>query len=123
MTTIEEIKTALETYAPTGLTADFDKGVKQYALDVLGDCESIKNQPFTDWAALKDALMNGADSFRTYANGSCRICYNIDILERLAPEKIPDYKAGKMDGYDFIGLQEFGVFNAFCLIKEYSGLA
>jgi hypothetical protein len=53
----------------------WNKGVKQYALELLESLES-------DYTA--SALLNGAENWRAFSHGGCALIYDADIADRLA---------------------------------------
>jgi len=76
----------------------WDKGVKVYALELL---ESLKEDADVDdlsnWAMLKRALLNGADSWAEYSWGGCSLIYDGDIAERLCtPSELKRKDGGRL---------------------------
>lgn len=93
-----EIKKKIEEENPRSA---WDKGVKEYALelaDELAEYERHAGKPVPqgDRKALKEALLNGADSWSQYSNGGCSLIYDGDIAERLcSPSELKKRKGGE----------------------------
>lgn len=95
---IAEACEQIETYAPRSA---WGRGVREYALELLGSCRHTILHcaylaPFVENRAdLESWLMNGADSWLQYSEGSS-CCYTWEIAERLLPpskRKISNSKA------------------------------
>lgn len=59
------------------------RGVKAYALELLDNLAELTADQFADHAAVRAALLNGAQDWQEYSNGGCALIYNGDIAERL----------------------------------------
>lgn len=63
----------------------WDRGVKQYAIELVEDAESIE----------PSALLNGARDWREYSYGGCALIYDEDIAARLcSPHELKRTKNG-----------------------------
>lgn len=61
----------------------WDKGVQQYAIDILEYIESVNTFELGKWQQVHEAILNGASTWRQYSYGGCALIYNGDIAERL----------------------------------------
>ena len=63
----------------------WDRGVKAFAIDLVGDLEA--NLQYYDaptcGADLEAIMLNGATSWKHYAWSGCGLCYDADIAEAL----------------------------------------
>lgn len=59
------------------------RGVKAYSVELVESLED--GADLANEVMLQKALLNGASSWREYAEGGCALCYNADIAERLCP--------------------------------------
>lgn len=119
MTSVKEIQTRLEAHAEI-IPVIYGRGALEYAREILRDCEYLDRMYFDDWAELKGYLLNGAENIQAYAYG-LSLAYTIDILERMAPQKITAYKNGALET-DAMDLQVVGLQRAFEAIRGLSGL-
>ena len=71
-TTNSEISARIQATSPRSA---WSRGVKLYALELLGDLES-------DYTGA--SLLNGAADWTAYSFGGCALIYDADIAERLA---------------------------------------
>ena len=84
--TIKELREAIE---KEPARSAWDKGKKEYALELVEDLEeAIRGGYFdaanmADRAALKEQLLDGADSWSQYSYGGSALIYDGDIAERL----------------------------------------
>lgn len=85
--TINDIRNAIATRRTRSA---WDKGVNQYALDLLADLaggEGLRGLPAADTvgacAALSDRMLGGARDWDAYSYGGCALIYNGDIAARL----------------------------------------
>lgn len=67
----------------------WDRGVKDYAADMLDELEEnvtggyVGPDELTDWRTLRAALLNGAESWEWYSWGGCALIYDEDIARKL----------------------------------------
>lgn len=66
----------------------WDKGVTQYALNLLDELEERIREGYiskeeTNRKLVEKALLNGADSWHQYSWGGCALIYDSDIAETL----------------------------------------
>lgn len=77
MKTINELRITIENrYARSA----WDKGVKEYAIDLLDDLE---DSDLENVEKLRETLLNGARNWSEYSWGGCALIYDCDIAERL----------------------------------------
>ena len=78
--TVEELRQAVQNRSAMSA---WDKGVKEYALELLEDItdEQLANCP--NRLSLKKLLLNGAESWNEYSYGGSSLIYDGDIAERL----------------------------------------
>jgi hypothetical protein len=93
MKTITELKEAIENKKARSA---WDKGVKEYALELL---ESVpQNVDYGSIKSLKGDMLNGADNWKQYSEGGCALIYNGDIAARLcSPSELKRTKYGERD--------------------------
>ena len=90
MKTVKTIRDLLETSNPRSA---WDKGVKEYALELLEALDA--NDEFHGSPADKKSLLNGADDWNQYSWGGCSLIYDADIAERLcSPSEFKRCKGG-----------------------------
>lgn len=85
MKTIAEIRQEIESKKPR---STWDKGVKEYALELLEDMENERNAAKeTDMvvypATLEAELLNGAMNWKQFSWGGCSLIYDKQIARRL----------------------------------------
>ena len=85
MKTIMEIRQEIENKKPRSA---WDKGVKEYALELLEDMENERKlAKETDMqvypATLEAELLNGAMNWKQYSWGGCSLVYDVQIAKRL----------------------------------------
>ena len=80
----------------------WDKGVTQYALEMVGQLgEQINGGYFeeldlTESKKVRAALLNGAANWSQYSWGGCSLIYNSDIAERLcSPSELKKTRNGE----------------------------
>jgi hypothetical protein len=61
----------------------WDKGVKEYALELLNDVTDKQLEECASRVSLRKLLLNGADTWQEYSYGGCSLIYDGDIAERL----------------------------------------
>ena len=67
----------------------WDKGVTEYALELLESMESEK--------VTKELLLNGADNWNQYSYGGSSLIYDCDIAERLCnPSELKKKRGGEL---------------------------
>ena len=85
MKTIAEIRQEIENKKPRSA---WDKGVKEYALEMLEDMENERKlAKETDMAVypatLEAELLNGAMNWKQFSWGGCSLVYDMQIAKRL----------------------------------------
>lgn len=61
----------------------WDKGVAQYALELLDNLENIEEDDLRSSKIVEKALLNGAKNWKEFSWGGCSLIYDGDIAERL----------------------------------------
>jgi hypothetical protein len=80
-------KNAIEMIKNSPAKSAWQKGVKEYALELLEELEG-------DYTAEK--LLNGAENWKAYSYGGCSLIYDTDIAERLcSPSELKRTKGGE----------------------------
>lgn len=59
------------------------RGVKAYALELLDNLDELTADQLADPAAVRAALLNGAQDWKQYSWGGCSLIYNSDIAARV----------------------------------------
>lgn len=73
----------------------WDKGVKEYALELLENIED-ENEALTNMGLLEKSLLNGASDWSQYSWGGCSFIYAGQIAERLCnPSELKKTKNGQ----------------------------
>lgn len=99
MTNIEKLYQSIESEKQRSA---WDKGVTQYALEMVGPLgEQINGGYFeeldlTESKKVRAALLNGATDWSQYSWGGCSLIYNSDIAERLCcPSELKKTRNGE----------------------------
>ena len=98
MKTIAEIRQEIENKKTRSA---WDKGVKEYALELLEDMENERKlAKETDMsvypATLKVELLNGAMNWKQYSWGGCSLVYDMQIAKRLcSPSELKKTNGGE----------------------------
>jgi hypothetical protein len=89
-----------ETIKASNPRSAWDKGVKEYALEMLEDLESNPSliEEFNEGMPIRERdLLNGAMDWKQYSEGGCSYIYDEDIAERLCtPSELKRYKGGDL---------------------------
>ena len=59
------------------------RGVKAYALELLDNLAELTADKLADPAAVRAALLNGAQDWQEYSDGGCSLIYDPDIAARV----------------------------------------
>lgn len=59
------------------------RGVKAYALELLDNLAELTADKLADPAAVRAALLNGAEGWQEYSDGGCSLIYDPDIAARV----------------------------------------
>lgn len=59
------------------------RGVKAYALELLENLAELTADKLADPAAVRAALLNGAEDWQEYSDGGCSLIYDPDIAARV----------------------------------------
>ena len=99
MTNIEKLYQSIESEKQRSA---WDKGVTQYALEMVGQLgEQINGGYFeeldlTESKKVRAALLNGATNWSQYSWGGCSLIYDSDIAERLCnPSELKKTRNGE----------------------------
>ena len=98
MKTIAEIRQEIENKKPRSA---WDKGVKEYALEMLEDMENERKlAKETDMAVypatLEAELLNGAMNWKQFSWGGCSLVYDMQIAKRLcSPSELKKTRNGE----------------------------
>ena len=94
----EVLKTAVEL---TRARSAWDKGVKQYAFDLLDELEyraDYEGKKPDNMNELQRWMLNGAADWSQYSEGGCALIYNGDIARRLCtPSELKKTDNGRKD--------------------------
>lgn len=98
----------------------WDRGVKEYAIDMMDDLAENYNIECID--NLESALLNGADNWEEYSAGGCALIYNADIAARLCtPTELTKTNHGKRNPNKketWIDVQARALYQAFRLVRK-----
>ena len=99
MTNIEKL---YQSIASEKQRSAWNKGVTEYTLELVEQLgEQIDNGDFdeldlSDFKKVREALMNGAETWSQYSWGGCSLIYNSDIAERLCtPSELKKTRNGE----------------------------
>lgn len=99
MTNIEKVYQSIENEKQRSA---WDKGVTKYALELVEQLgEQIDNGYFdeldlSDSKKVREALLNGAETWSQYSWGGCSLIYDSDIAERLCtPSELKKTRHGE----------------------------
>ena len=103
--TAEEIvKTVTEKVEQTKTSSAWERGVKEYAEELLEELAEAVEGGYVDESDLSNrrlfekAMLNGAGSWEQFSEGGCSLCYDGQIAERLcAPWELRKTKSGRKD--------------------------
>lgn len=95
---LERMLSIIECHKPRSA---WDKGVKQYALEMLDNLSGNwvdLEFAFSNENTLYKTVLNGASSLMEYSEGGCALIYNRDIAERLCtPSELKKTDYGMKD--------------------------
>lgn len=79
-------------------TSAFDRGITQYALELLDNFEeTVKCSHIDETSINRDILLNGAHDWTEYSYGGCSLIFDSDIAERLCtPSELKKKKGGEL---------------------------
>ena len=127
MKTIAEIRQEIENKKPRSA---WDKGVKEYALEMLEDMENERKlAKETDMAVypatLEAELLNGAMNWKQYSWGGCSLVYDMQIAKRLcSPSEYKRSREGERrpnSREEWLDVQARALFQAANMIIRLSG--
>ena len=103
--TAEEIvKTVTEKVEQTKTSSAWERGVKEYAEELLEELAEAVEGGYVDESDLSNrrlfekAMLNGAGSWEQFSEGGCSLCYDGQIAERLcAPWELRKTDHGRKD--------------------------
>ena len=91
----------------------WSKGVKNYAIDLVNDCEG---------EITEENLLNGARDWAQYSEGGCALIYDADIAEALCtPSELKRTDNGRLQpnsGESWIDVQTRALYQAWGMIKR-----
>lgn len=101
----------------------WNKGVKEYATDLLDECISnYEYKEITSLQELKEVCLNGASDWEQYSYGGSALIYDYDIAERLCtPSELKRTKNGMNDPNsreNWCDVQARALFQAWEMIKR-----
>lgn len=122
----ENIKKSLKRELSRKRISAWDKGVIQYAFELLNDIDDnqrydkkINLNTVTD---IKKVLLNGASNWTEYSYGGCSLIYDYDIAKRLCtPSEFKKKKEGELcpNSYEtWLDVQARALSQAFNKIME-----
>lgn len=92
------------------------RGVKEYALELVDNLESLDDDNLESFAMVEKALLNGASNWNQYSWGGCSLIYNSDIAERLCtPSELKRTRNGERrpnQSEEWLGTQARALFQA-----------
>ena len=87
-------KEVLEKLQARKARSAWQRGVKDYAIDLLDNIEGDEMPPLTE---IKKALLNGTQDWHQYSWGGSALIYDCDICEALcSPSKIKRKREGEL---------------------------
>lgn len=123
--TVDTIRSRIEA---TPARSAWDRGVKEYARDLLEKLETAIEDGYfyaDDLATpklLERQMLNGAADWKQYSEGGCSLCYDGQIAERLcAPWELRKTDNGRKDPNPrekWIDVQSRALYQAATLIKN-----
>lgn len=121
MRPIKEIKSII---AATKVRSKWNRGVKEYAIELLDELASRYNdenrdpKEISNRMELRKAVLNGADSWHQYSFGACSLVCDIDIAERLlTPTEFKRWERKESGGTDMLEAQARALASAFGMIN------
>lgn len=93
----------------------WDKGVNQYAVEMINSIENLDQEVPSNEQELKNALLNGASSWEEYSKDGNALIYNDDIARRMCTKT--DRERACKDT-DWLFVQSIALYQAFRLIAE-----
>ena len=100
----EIVKTVTEKVEQTKTRSAWDRGVKEYAAELLEELAEAVEGGYVDESDLSNrrlfekAMLNGAGSWEQFSEGGCSLCYDGQIAERLcAPWELRKTDNGRKD--------------------------
>lgn len=119
MTILETIKNTLESRKDRSA---WNKGVTEYAIDLLENLESLEESDFRSSAMIEKALLNGASSWSQYSWGGCALCYDEDIAKTLCnPSELRKTRNGERrpnSSEEWLDVQARALYQSCNLIKR-----
>jgi hypothetical protein len=92
--TVKTIKNLREAIESEKAQSAWDKGVKEYALELIEEWDDERE--FYGSPADRKDLLNGADDWKQYSWGGCALIYNSDIAKRLSsPSELKKTRDGE----------------------------
>jgi hypothetical protein len=80
MNTLETLRGRINSFS---CRSAWSRGVRDYALLILENLESLDPDDFFSWSIVERALLNGAGDWREYSEGGCALIYDSDIAAAL----------------------------------------
>lgn len=99
----------------------WDRGVNDYALELLDNLADLTPDDLADPEAVRRALLNGADTWERYSYGGCALIYDCDIAARLCtPSELRRCKGGDLNPNSreiWLDVQARALFQAACSVR------
>lgn len=123
----ETIKKSLERELSNKRISAWDKGVIQYAFELLDNIDDIQkcNEgiSLSTVTSIKKELLNGASNWTEYSYGGCSLIYNYDIAKRLCtPSEFKKKKEGELNPNSqetWLDVQSRALYQAFRKITRF----
>lgn len=123
----ETIKKSLERELNNKRISAWNKGVIQYAFELLDNIDNIQkcNEGINlnTVTSIKKALLNGASNWTKYSYRGCSLIYNYDIAERLCtPSEFKKKKEGELNPNSYetwLDVQARALYQAFRKITRF----
>lgn len=100
----------------------WDRGVNDYALELLDNLVELTPDDLADPAIVRCALLNGADTWQQYSYGGCALIYDGDIAERLCtPSELKRCKDGDRNPNSretWLDVQRRALYQASCRVES-----
>lgn len=120
MATIKVSDLVEEIISTTNARSAWNKGVVEYALDILDGLDEVIVLDGDKYHQLKEICLNGSENWNQYSWNGCSLIYDSDIAERLCtPSELKKTKYGERrpnSKEDWLDVQARALKQAFRLI-------
>lgn len=121
---IESIRKSLEKELNRKRISAWEKGVIEYAFDLLKKVELNQNIDESNIPCSKEVFLNGASNWAEYSFGGCSLINDYDIAKRLCtPSELRKTKEGELNPSKYetwLEVQARALFQAYNKIKKYA---